>query len=742
MESSISVEFIGLSTLCCYPCNKKPVAAAKVISRIYHLNLLLGKTNQVSSVAHRQSAGKTNKSSDLALQHPAPGFRNLSSIVRKSRGSRRNNTRMAVDAKTAGHGWKTALITTWLSSPHRALITVWLLFTAHASGLLVLFQPTVGLIDSHPLLDQDWGLHFHHLRSMEAFWRQDKTLWGYNPFFMSGYPSNTIQDLSIKFFEFLALGLSAVALSPIQWFKLCAFFAMASVPWLMYFSARNFFFADESKHLMALAAAFLGTIYWWNSLPREMFFYGMIGFPIASYLGILGASLFYRLAGDPANSVWVYAGWLLFATVILPLHVQSVVIFLPPMIALLASQPRLLTPRILLWIGAAGVLSVVVNSPWLIAAIQHRSDDVGAAIVEQLPLFASTHPFTFFLDYLGPPGYWTFRPSFIEKGFRLSLLLLGVVGTWKLIQSDRRALGIMLASALTVLLLLAYFGALLPVFKAWQPLRFKVPFDLFLIIGAAYCTGRRTVAPAAARSRLAPLLLAGGLIAFVINLVQTESTGKLRLRSRIIPELSALVDWIERDTPPDARVLFEESGDETGFVYDGIYLSSFLPHLTGRQLIGGPINLYNDRHHFAEFHSGQMFKKDVQTLTDIELRNYLRLYNIGAVVVFHPASIQRLQAIPGLVTVEQRIGPVHLMKVHQPLSWFIEGVGKIKAGLNRLEISELKGNEVVLKYHWVEGLTASPPTKVEPVKMLDDPIPFIKLVAPPSSVSLRIGSSD
>jgi hypothetical protein len=235
--------------------------------------------------------------------------------------------------------------------------------------------------------------------------------------------------------------------------------------------------------------------------------------------------------------------------------------------------------------------------------------------------------------------------------------------------------------------------------------------------------------------------LAGGLIAFVVNLVQTESTGKLQLRSRMTPSLEAITDWIARETPSDARVLFEESGDETGFVYDGVYLSSFLPHRTGRQLIGGPINLYNDRHHFAEFHSSIMFKKNVQTLSVDEISDYFRLYNIGAIVAFHPASIQRLQSIPGLVTVEQRIGTVHLMKVNQPLSWFIEGAGKVKTGLNRLELSELKGNEVILKYHWVEGLTASPPTKVELVKMLDDPIPFIKLVAPPPSVTLRVGSS-
>jgi hypothetical protein len=189
-------------------------------------------------------------------------------------------------------------------------------------------------------------------------------------------------------------------------------------------------------------------------------------------------------------------------------------------------------------------------------------------------------------------------------------------------------------------------------------------------------------------------------------------------------------------------VLFEESGDETGFVYEGVYLSSLLPRLTGRQLIGGPINLYNDRHHFAEFHSGKIFKQDVRTLSDEELRKYLRLYNIGAIVAFHPASIQRLESIAGLATVEQRIGPVRLMKVHQPLSWFIQGEGSVRAGFNRLELSDLKGNEIVLKYHWVEGLTAAPVTRIEPIKMADDPIPFIKLVHPPARVTLRVGSSD
>jgi hypothetical protein len=604
----------------------------------------------------------------------------------------------------------------------------------------MLFQPPKGIFNSAPLIDQDWGLHFHHLQSMEAVWREDRRLWGYNPYFMAGYPSNTIQDLSIKFFEFAALGLSTVVLSPVQWFKITAFLTMASVPWLMYFATRNFFGTGQSSNVTAFAAASLGTIYWWNSLPREMFFYGMIGFPVAAYLSIWGVSLIYRIANEAKAFTPAHFGWLIFALVILPLHVQAILIFLPPLLALLAVEPKFFRRNLIVSVLGAGVLSLLANSFWLIAAIAHRGDDVSQAIVEQLPLFASSEPFTFLIDYLGAKGYWTFRPSFLEKGLRIALLILGVLGTRRLIRSDQRPLGIMLACGLTGLFLLAYFGAFIPALKAWQPLRFKIPYDLFLVIGAAYAISRQLQRGDVTRPWLTPLLLSGAALTFAINLGQSESTGKLQLRSQLRPEIARIVEWIEREAAPDGRILFEESGDETGFVHDGIYLSSFLPYLTGRQIIGGPINLYNDRHHFAEFHSGKLFKRDIGALSDTELRNYLGLYNIGAIAAFHPASLKRLQSIPGLVTLDQRIGPVHLMKVNQVLNWFVQGQGKIKARLNRLELTELAGNPVIVKYHWIAGLKSEPAAKIEPVKLADDPIPFIKIIDPPAALVLRAES--
>ena len=537
------------------------------------------------------------------------------------------------------------------------------------------------------------------------------------------------------------MGLSVFGLTPAQGFKISAFLAMTSVPWTMYFAVRNFFAGDPGQHLTAAAAATLGVIYWWNSLPREMFFYGMIGFTVASYLSIWGVSLLCRLAAHPDKFTPAHLAWLIFAAVILPLHVQSLIILVCPMAVLLVASPTRSSGRFIGSIAAAMLLSLAVNAAWLIPAVNHRADDVSAAIVDQLPLFGSLNPLTFILDYVGPQGFWTFRPSPSEKGFRIALLFLGVIGVRSLLRSPYRSLGLILTTALVFLFFLTYFGAFLPLVRSWQPLRFKVPLDLFLVPAAAYALAQGFDSRGAARTRKAPVIALCGLLAFLINLAQTESAGKLRPRAGLNSEMMALSEWVKRETSENARVLFEESGDETGFVYGGTYLSSFLPHQTSRQVIGGPINLYNDRHHFAEFHSGNMFKQDVQRISDEELRNYLWLYNIGAVVAFHPASIKRLQALPGLITVEQRFGPVHVMKVHQPLSWFIAGNGEIRAGFNRLELSELAGHEVILKYHWIEGLTASHSVRIEPVKMSDDPIPFIKLVNPPANVVLRVGTA-
>jgi hypothetical protein len=78
------------------------------------------------------------------------------------------------------------------------------------------------------------------------------------------------------------------------------------------------------------------------------------------------------------------------------------------------------------------------------------------------------------------------------------------------------------------------------------------------------------------------------------------------------------------------------------------------------------------------------------------------------------------------------------MRVNHPPSWFVQGHGQVVAKLNRLEVSTAGATEVILKYHWLDGLISKPAATMIPVKIYDDPIPFIKVIDPPRSFTLEI----
>ena len=96
------------------------------------------------------------------------------------------------------------------------------------------------------------------------------------------------------------------------------------------------------------------------------------------------------------------------------------------------------------------------------------------------------------------------------------LLLLGSWGTWKLLRSENRTAGVMLASASIVLFLLAYFGSLIPFVKGWQPLRFKVPLDLLMVLATSYIVvDGLSSAPRPGLTSLPALLACGALGLFL-----------------------------------------------------------------------------------------------------------------------------------------------------------------------------------------------------------------------------------
>ena len=175
------------------------------------------------------------------------------------------------------------------SRDRRPLLVASILLIVHTVGLVLILAEPISLLDQRPFLDQDWGLHHTHLISAEAFWRTNAQLWGYSPNYMAGFPSNTHLDASIKAFELAALFTPGV--STLQAFKLWVFMATSSIPWLCLLAVHNFVGRGMRLGWLPVLAAALVTASWWSSLGREMYFYGMVGWPVGSALALLVLSL-------------------------------------------------------------------------------------------------------------------------------------------------------------------------------------------------------------------------------------------------------------------------------------------------------------------------------------------------------------------------------------------------------------------------------------------------------------------
>jgi hypothetical protein len=83
--------------------------------------------------------------------------------------------------------------------------------------------------------------------------------------------------------------------------------------------------------------------------------------------------------------------------------------------------------------------------------------------------------------------------------------------------------------------------------------------------------------------------------------------------------------------------------------------------------------------------------------------------------------------------------PIRLRSVISSISSLMKACIALKS--DRAALSCKLCSEIILKFHWVDGLTTHPLTKLERVNLADDPIPFIKLVNPPAALTLSVESS-
>ncbi|MFI5455381.1 MAG: hypothetical protein ACHRXM_08000 [Isosphaerales bacterium] len=646
--------------------------------------------------------------------------------------------------------------------PRAAIALLVAVLAAHGIQAVRLFPtPRALLDDDHPVILVDHALHLYHGALGSRFLRDHGTTWGYDPFFMAGYPVTPVWDSSSNpsiLFQALAGGGYRPRAYNIGLLA-CSIFALASIPAGA---------AATGVGLWEIAlAALLGWLYFHCGWPDMFWRSGLFGFVTASGGVVLLIGLLLRFERRPGAGRWgAVAGT---GAAIWLAHVTAPIPTLGAVLGFSLTTARRHSWRPHAALVAAAVFAVVVNLVWLVPLWRFRG-------IRSVQSFFMTPTSGWFLigKYLGAD---------VDSRLGLLILVLGVAGLVTWLREGRRLEAATFGGAALVSLALALFGGQWSVTRTLEPLRFVVPLHLLLAVPAGSALARgtaRLVRRFGGRRRGAALATLAWSVALGVAVATMPQmflvmAGELMVQRPMVaglrPEMNLLVRWIRENTDPSARILFE---DQLRLYEDtdpeSTHWTPLLPFLLGRdprQFIGGEYQMAFILHHqvasFGDFHLGG---RPIDLWTPDQLRAYCDLYNVGWVVCWSPLShfcfdqwgqahwvatlprhhsanrpisdnpyVHRALTSRGGPDLADRYiregeGRYVIYRVSRPHSFILTGEGHVAGvDLNRIELTDLVPSDgaVVLSLHWIDTWRTDPPLPVDPVPIPADPVPLVRI---------------
>jgi hypothetical protein len=648
--------------------------------------------------------------------------------------------------------------------PRAAIALLVIVLIAHVTQAVRLFPtPKALLDDDHPVIVVDHALHLYHGALGSRFLRDHGTTWGFDPFFMAGYPETPVWDSSSNpsiLFQAVAgggyhpraynLGLLA-----------CSILALACIP-------AGAAATGLGQWEIALAAL-VGWLYFHCGWPDMFWRSGLFAFVTASCGVVLLLGLLVRFERRPVGGSWAaLAGT---GAVVWFAHVTTPILALGAVLGCRLASARRYSWRWYAALVAAAIVALAINLFWLVPLWRFSA-------------IRSAQSF-----FMTPPSGWILVAKYYsadpDSRLGLLILVLGVIGLAAWHREGRRVPAATFGGAALMCLALALFGGQWTVTRTLEPLRFVVPLHLLLAIpaGSAVVRGSARLARGVGGGRRGTLLTAlawsAAAIAAFANVPQSFRflTQQLLVQRPLIaglrPEMNLLVRWLRDNTDSTARILFEdqlrlyEATDP-----ESTHWTTLLPFLLGddqRQFIGGEYQMAFILHHrVASFGDFQLGGRPIDDWTSEQLRAYCDLYNIGWVVCWSPLArfcfdeweqAHRMAILPRHHSAGRPIsdnayarraltshdpdladrylsageGQYVIYRVQRPHSFVLTGQGNVaRVGFNRIELTDLIPSEgsVVLSFHWLDTWWANPPLLVEPHPIHVDPVPLVRISTP------------
>jgi len=235
--------------------------------------------------------------------------------------------------------------------------------------------------------------------------------------------------------------------------------------------------------------------------------------------------------------------------------------------------------------------------------------------------------------------------------------------------------------------------------------RMGIPLLLIGVVPAGLLCARivRAARPrlAIVRAGLAALLLLGGW-----NVARVYGNENVRTRYLTITHrMEEIVKWIRKNTPRDGRILFAGSAVHG---YGGGHLA-YLPRLTQREMVS--CDYYAFPPDTTEYDMPpQRFRKTPQDMFE-----YMDLYNVTHIVTFHDKWKKTFRENADHYREMDSFRDITVFKVLRDSSMMRGGSGRVKASFNVLDVSlDGKCEDIVLRYNWVDGMSASEPVEIYP----------------------------
>jgi hypothetical protein len=586
------------------------------------------------------------------------------------------------------------------------------------------------LLDDRPVVSGRHPLHLYHgYLGAQALHRRG-SLSCYDPAFHAGYPKTPVFDGGSRPAE-LTLALAGGRYDPASYkIGLAAFCVLA--PALLWLAARG---AGLSR-LGALLTAALGALVWWGRPCREALEAGDVDLLLATVAAVALAGLLLRFHRRPGPlgllgvMATAFLGW--FA------HPLLLALLFPLFLIYYVSVG---TRHRLTWHVAllGGLLAAVgANGFWLPDWVEYWWIRAPAALDTSLAADWSARALWAAPLWGGP----------VDRALAAGLVGTATVGAVLFNQRGQRAAARLFGLGVIGFLALAVTGT------AWEAMgrlgttQLLVPALLF-------------AAPAAAHGLTEWLLLlkrrAGGWWGWLAlgagAAVAAGWPGTLTplpgwaapwqraepLAIGLGPVRSALVEQVRTHTTAQARILWEDRvGGRLGSRW-----TALLPLLTDRAFVGGLDAEAGIEHTAAGLTDRGLAGKALAEVRDDDLAQFCARYNVGWVVCWSPAVVDRLRSWSGAeytaAVPDDRGGPDGcLFTVRRRHSFVLVGSAQwLKADARQIVLGDVvprkaQGHgEVVLSLHHQAGLRVTP-SRVRLVEPSPNPndqdaIPFIRL---------------